>query len=96
MSGALVVCPTPIGNLADVTLRVLDALRAADVAACEDTRHSQTLLRRHGISLPLISLTEHNEAARIPGAGRADRRRASASACSPTPGCRPSPTPARG
>ncbi|MFI5050500.1 MAG: 16S rRNA (cytidine(1402)-2'-O)-methyltransferase [Gaiellales bacterium] len=67
MSGALVVCPTPIGNLADVTLRVLDALRTADAAACEDTRHSQTLLRRHGISLPLISLTEHNEAARIPG-----------------------------
>jgi 16S rRNA (cytidine1402-2'-O)-methyltransferase len=67
VTGALVVCPTPIGNLADVTLRVLDALRAADAAACEDTRHSQTLLRRHGISLPLISLTEHNEAARIPG-----------------------------
>ena len=67
MSGALIVCPTPIGNLADVTLRVLDALNAADGAACEDTRHSQTLLRRHGISLPLISLTEHNEAARIPG-----------------------------
>jgi 16S rRNA (cytidine1402-2'-O)-methyltransferase len=66
VSGALVVCPTPIGNLADVTLRVLDALREADLAACEDTRHSQTLLRRHGISLPLVSLTEHNEAARIP------------------------------
>ena len=36
--GALVVCPTPIGNLADVTLRLLDELRGADVAACEDTR----------------------------------------------------------
>ena len=96
MSGALVVCPTPIGNLADVTLRVLDALRAADAAACEDTRHSQTLLRRHGISLPLISLTEHNEAARIPEPGRADRGGRARSACSPTPACRPSPTPARG
>jgi 16S rRNA (cytidine1402-2'-O)-methyltransferase len=67
VSGALVVCPTPIGNLADVTLRVLDELRSADAAACEDTRHSQTLLRHHGISLPLVSLTEHNEAGRIPG-----------------------------
>ena len=95
MSGALVVCPTPIGNLADVTLRVLDALRTADVAACEDTRHSQTLLRRHGISLPLISLTEHNEAARIPGLVE----RVSAGeriGLLSTPACPPSPTPARG
>jgi len=66
VSGRLVVCPTPIGNLADVTLRTLDALRAADVALCEDTRRSRTLLTRHGIDLPLVSLTEHNEAARIP------------------------------
>jgi 16S rRNA (cytidine1402-2'-O)-methyltransferase len=65
-AGALVVCPTPIGNLADVTLRVLDELRRADLAACEDTRRSRTLLQRHGIDLPLLSLTEHNEAARTP------------------------------
>ena len=52
MSGALVVCPTPIGNLGDVTLRVLDELRAADVIACEDTRRTQTLLDRHGIAAP--------------------------------------------
>jgi 16S rRNA (cytidine1402-2'-O)-methyltransferase len=64
--GALVVCPTPIGNLADVTLRLLDELRGADVAACEDTRHSRVLLERHGIRLPLVSLHEHNEAARVP------------------------------
>src|SRR5438067_5966272 len=64
--GALVVCPTPIGNLADVTLRVLDELRRADLGACEDTRRSRTLLHRHGIDLPLLSLTEHNEAARTP------------------------------
>jgi 16S rRNA (cytidine1402-2'-O)-methyltransferase len=64
--GALVVCPTPIGNLADITLRVLEELRSADVAACEDTRHSRVLLSRHGIDLPLVSLHEHNEAARLP------------------------------
>ena len=66
MSGGLVVCPTPIGNLADVTLRVLDELRTAAVIACEDTRRTLTLLDRHGISAPRVSLTEHNEAARIP------------------------------
>jgi 16S rRNA (cytidine1402-2'-O)-methyltransferase len=66
VSGALVVCPTPIGNLGDVTLRVLDELRGADVIACEDTRRTLTLLDRHGISAPRVSLTEHNEAARIP------------------------------
>jgi 16S rRNA (cytidine1402-2'-O)-methyltransferase len=62
--GRLLVCPTPIGNLQDVTLRVLDALREADVIACEDTRHTRVLLERHGISAPLISLHEHNERAR--------------------------------
>jgi len=66
VSGALLVCPTPIGNLADVTLRVLDELREADVIACEDTRRTLTLLDRHGIAAPRVSLTEHNEAARIP------------------------------
>ncbi len=62
--GRLVVCPTPIGNLEDVTLRVLDTLRRADVVACEDTRHTRLLLERHGISVPLVSFHEHNEAAR--------------------------------
>jgi 16S rRNA (cytidine1402-2'-O)-methyltransferase len=62
--GRLVVCPTPIGNLEDVTLRVLDALRRADVVACEDTRHTTVLLNRHGISARLVSLHEHNERAR--------------------------------
>ena len=47
--GRLVVCPTPIGNLDDVTLRVLQALGRADVVACEDTRHTRVLLDRHGI-----------------------------------------------
>jgi 16S rRNA (cytidine1402-2'-O)-methyltransferase len=59
--GRLVVCPTPIGNLEDVTLRVLAALREADVVACEDTRRTRTLLDRYGVSAPLVSYREHNE-----------------------------------
>ena len=60
----LVVCPTPIGNLEDVTLRVLTALRAADVVACEDTRRTRALLDRHGIEAKLVSYHEHNELVR--------------------------------
>jgi 16S rRNA (cytidine1402-2'-O)-methyltransferase len=60
-SGRLVVCPTPIGNLEDVTLRVLAALRAADVVACEDTRHTRRLLDRYGMTGELVSYHEHNE-----------------------------------
>jgi 16S rRNA (cytidine1402-2'-O)-methyltransferase len=61
MSGRLVVCPTPIGNLEDVTLRVLRALGEADVVACEDTRRTRVLLERHGVSARLVSYHEHNE-----------------------------------
>ncbi len=61
MSGRLIVCPTPIGNLEDVTLRVLAALREADVVACEDTRRTQVLLKRYGVVAKLISYHEHNE-----------------------------------
>src|SRR5438067_6140034 len=60
-AGRLVVCPTPIGNLEDVTLRVLAALRDADVVACEDTRRTRTLLDRYGVGAPLVSYHEHNE-----------------------------------
>jgi 16S rRNA (cytidine1402-2'-O)-methyltransferase len=60
----LAVCATPIGNLDDVTLRVLEELRAADVVLCEDTRHTRVLLNRHGISARLLSYHEHNEAKR--------------------------------
>ena len=60
----LLVCATPIGNLDDVTLRVLDALRGADVVLCEDTRHTRTLLDRHAIDARTLSYHEHNEAAR--------------------------------
>ncbi|MFL5887317.1 MAG: 16S rRNA (cytidine(1402)-2'-O)-methyltransferase [Thermoleophilaceae bacterium] len=61
MAGHLVVCPTPIGNLEDVTLRVLSALREADVVACEDTRRTRTLLARYGVKAQLVSYHEHNE-----------------------------------
>ena len=64
MSGRLVVCPTPIGNLEDVTLRVLSALREADVVACEDTRRTRILLDRYGVKAKLVSYHEHNERAR--------------------------------
>jgi 16S rRNA (cytidine1402-2'-O)-methyltransferase len=61
VAGRLVVCPTPIGNLEDITLRVLRALREADVIACEDTRHTRKLLERHEIGGRLVSYHEHNE-----------------------------------
>jgi len=63
-AGRLVVCPTPIGNLEDVTLRVLSALRDADVVACEDTRRTRVLLDRYGVGARLVSYHEHNERAR--------------------------------
>ncbi|MCX6876346.1 MAG: 16S rRNA (cytidine(1402)-2'-O)-methyltransferase [Verrucomicrobia bacterium] len=67
LAGRIVLVPTPIGNLGDITLRALEILRAADRIACEDTRHSAPLLAHHGISgKPLISLHEHNEARRAP------------------------------
>jgi 16S rRNA (cytidine1402-2'-O)-methyltransferase len=59
--GRLVVCPTPIGNLRDVTLRVLDTLRDAEVIACEDTRRTRVLLNRYEITTGLVSYHEHNE-----------------------------------
>jgi 16S rRNA (cytidine1402-2'-O)-methyltransferase len=60
----LAVCATPIGNLDDVTLRVLRELREADLVLCEDTRRTRGLLARHGVSARLLSLHEHNEARR--------------------------------
>jgi 16S rRNA (cytidine1402-2'-O)-methyltransferase len=61
---ALAICATPIGNLEDVTLRVLRELREADVVLAEDTRRTRRLLERHGISAKLLSYHEHNEAKR--------------------------------
>jgi 16S rRNA (cytidine1402-2'-O)-methyltransferase len=60
----LAVCATPIGNLEDVTLRVLRELREADVVLCEDTRHTRILLAKHDIKASLLSYHEHNEAKR--------------------------------
>lgn len=63
--GALYVVATPIGNLADISLRALYVLGMVDVIACEDTRHTQSLLRAYGIDKhnnQLIALHQHNEA----------------------------------
>ncbi len=61
MSGRLSVCATPIGNLADITLRVLQTLKEADCIAAEDTRHTKKLLNYYEIETPLISYHQHNE-----------------------------------
>jgi 16S rRNA (cytidine1402-2'-O)-methyltransferase len=60
----LAVCATPIGNLEDVTLRVLRELGEAHLVLCEDTRRTRTLLARHGVGARLVSYHEHNEARR--------------------------------
>ncbi|HEX4508435.1 MAG TPA: 16S rRNA (cytidine(1402)-2'-O)-methyltransferase [Burkholderiaceae bacterium] len=62
-AGALYVVATPIGNLADITLRALHVLARVDRVACEDTRTSGALLRHFGIERPLLALHEHNERA---------------------------------
>jgi 16S rRNA (cytidine1402-2'-O)-methyltransferase len=59
--GALYVVATPIGNLADLTLRAIHVLGLVDAIACEDTRQSAPLLRQLGIGKPLLALHEHNE-----------------------------------
>lgn len=60
---ALYVVATPLGNLADITLRAIDHLRTVDAIACEDTRHTRRLLDHYEIRAPLFALHEHNEAA---------------------------------
>lgn len=60
-SGCLVLCPTPIGNMGDITLRALQALREADLVLAEDTRQTLKLLRHYGIQARLVSYHEHNE-----------------------------------
>lgn len=63
----LAVCATPIGNLGDVTVRVLEELRLADLVLCEDTRRTRILLERHGVAARLESHHRHNEASRLAG-----------------------------
>jgi 16S rRNA (cytidine1402-2'-O)-methyltransferase len=60
--GALYMIATPIGNLADISLRALHVLHIADCVACEDTRHTQTLLRAYGLEKKTIAVHQHNEA----------------------------------
>jgi 16S rRNA (cytidine1402-2'-O)-methyltransferase len=62
--GRIELVATPIGNLADLSPRAREVLAAADIIAAEDTRHTANLLRQLGLHRPLVSLHEHNEAAR--------------------------------
>ena len=61
MKSALYVVATPIGNLADISLRALEVLRGVDLVACEDTRHARHLLDHHGIRVATVALHQHNE-----------------------------------
>src|SRR5687767_5279199 len=66
MSGRLYVVATPLGNLEDITLRALRILKEVDLVACEDTRHTEHLLRTNGIHTPTTSYFEHNERDKTP------------------------------
>ena len=65
-TGRLCLVATPIGNLGDVSARAADIFKESSVIACEDTRRTVRLLEHLALHVPLISLTEHNEARRIP------------------------------
>ena len=61
MAGTLYIVGTPIGNLKDITYRAVETLKSVDIIACEDTRHSRTLLDAYGISAPLVSYYKQKE-----------------------------------
>ena len=61
MAGTLYVCPTPIGNLEDITFRVINTLKDVDMIAAEDTRHTLKLLNHFDIHKPMTSYHEHNK-----------------------------------
>lgn len=62
----LTLVATPIGNLGDISHRALDVLKSADTVCCEDTRHTQILLRRYGVNVRLLSYGTHNLKTRLP------------------------------
>jgi 16S rRNA (cytidine1402-2'-O)-methyltransferase len=64
-AGTLFVVATPIGNLEDITLRALKVLKTVELVAAEDTRRTGNLLRHFGIDVPVVSVHEHNEQARV-------------------------------
>jgi 16S rRNA (cytidine1402-2'-O)-methyltransferase len=66
LPGKLYLCATPIGNLKDITVRVLDTLKEVDIIAAEDTRHTRKLLTHYGIKKPLISFHDQNEIKALP------------------------------
>lgn len=66
VNGVLYLCATPIGNLEDITLRVLRILKEADLVAAEDTRHTRKLLNHFSIATPLTSYHEHNKTRKTP------------------------------
>lgn len=65
MIGKLSVVGTPIGNLADITLRAVETLQTADMIAAEDTRHAGILLKKYGISVPTVSFHQHSDPQKI-------------------------------
>ena len=64
-AGKLIVISTPIGNLEDISIRAINSLKASDLIACENTKHSSILLNKYEITSKRISLHKFNEASRI-------------------------------
>ena len=63
--GKLFIVATPIGNLADITLRAIETLKTVSLIACEDTRHAGILLKRYGITTPTLSFHSHSGEAKV-------------------------------